>query len=244
MTPDPSLATFHLFRVSALRVPAAVARMALDRRPLRRTPGLRFFKLVGTGDGRTFTVRDADPTRWALFAVWESPADAERFEASSPVAAAWGRLADERWRAHLRVVRSRGTWAGIDPFPAPAEDETTGPVAALTRARIKWHLAARFWRSVPPVSAALHQQPGLRFAIGFGEAPVGLQGTLSLWDSPQALTSFAYGSEQHRSVVRATSQLQWYSEELFARFNIVRSTGTIDGRDPLDGLMTGSGRRA
>ena len=63
------LATLHVWGVPGRSVPTALLRMAADRRPLRRSPGLRFAKLMGTGSGRTFTVRDADPRRWALLAV-------------------------------------------------------------------------------------------------------------------------------------------------------------------------------
>lgn len=232
-----TLTTFHLFRVPPRRAGAAFLRMGLDRGPLRRTSGLQFFKLVGTGDGRTFTLRDADPTRWGLVCVWRDRADLKRFESSSPVADAWRALAAEQWRGDLVPIRTRGRWAGADPFAGAAATADHGPAAALTRARIKWSLSRRFWRAVPPVSAALQQHPGLRFAIGFGEAPIGLQGTLSLWDSDQALTRFAYETAQHRDAIRATADLGWYSEELFARFRVIGSTGTVDGRDPLAGLL-------
>ena len=52
--------------------------------------------------------------------------------------------------------RRRGRWAGRDPFGDPAPRRVEGPVAALTRARIRTTKARTFWRSVPPVSADLH----------------------------------------------------------------------------------------
>lgn len=230
--PGGGLTTIHLYRVDSVRSVQALAHMALDRGPLRRTHGLRFSKLVGTGDGRTFTIRDADPTRWGLLAVWDSRADLQRFESTSPVARSWNRLAAERWRADLLPIRSRGLWAGRDPFSPGGAPDAGGPAAAITRARIRWHRAARFWRAVPPVSAELHRQPGLRYAVGFGEAPVGLQGTFSVWDSSRSLTAFAYGGAAHRAAIADTARLAWYAEELFARFVVVGSAGTIDGRDP------------
>ncbi|MGH3928140.1 MAG: hypothetical protein ACRDTT_35640, partial [Pseudonocardiaceae bacterium] len=65
------------------------------------------------------------------------------------------------------------------------------------------------------------------------EAPIGLQGTFSVWASCADLTTFAYRGAAHRDVIRRTAEVGWYSEELFARFAVLRTTGTIDGGDPL-----------
>ena len=232
MEPVPALVTLHLWRVERTGVPRALLRMGLDRTRVRRTPGLRFAKLLGTGDGRTFTVRDADPHRWGLLATWTSVDAARDFERRSPVARAWRRVAVETWRADLRPVASRGTWSGRHPFGDPVPERSHGPVAALTRARLRPAAAAGFWRAVPPVSADLRDRPGLRAAVGIGEAPLGLQGTFSLWESGAAVRSFARG-EAHAEVVARTEPERWYAEELFARFDVVGSTGTLDGRDPL-----------
>ena len=198
----------------------ALLRMAGDRGLLGRTVGLRFAKLLGTGDGRTFTVRDADRNRWGLLATWDRAADATAFEAG-PVARGWGRIADERLRVDLLPLTSRGRWSGREPFGSPEPDRAyDGPVAALTRARIRVRRMVTFWRAVPPVSADLHGAAGLRLAVGVGEAPIGLQGTFSLWDSPAAVTEFAYRRPAHVEAVRRTAEVGWYSEELFARFAV------------------------
>jgi len=224
------LVTLHLWGTDPARSGAALARMGLDRRPLARTPGLRFWKLLGTGDGRTFTLRDADPSRWGLLAVWDGPSDLAAFERSSPVARAWSRLARERWRADLLPLRSRGTWSGVAPFGDLARRAPRDrPVAAITRARIRPSQWRTFWAAVPPVALDANATPGLRFALGIGEAPVGLQGTFSLWDSASALTSFAYARAAHREVVAQTAARGWYREELFARLAVLQTTGTIGG---------------
>jgi hypothetical protein len=232
----PALVTLHLWGVPTRAVPAAFARMGLDRRPVRTTPGLRFAKLLGTGDGRTFTLRDADPRHWGLLATWDSPAAADDFEGSRTVRA-WDRLAEERLRVVMRPLSSRGTWAGQHPFGDPTAEQQNerydGPVAAITRARIDPRKALVFWRSVPPVSADLHRSPGLRLAVGVGEAPVGLQGTFSLWTSGAALTDFAHRRAPHVEAIRATAELGWYTEELFARLAVLDVDGTFAGRAPL-----------
>jgi len=237
--PVPAVVTLHVWRIPPAAVPAAAARMALDRRHLARTPGLRFAKSLGTGTGRTFTVRDADPRRWALLAAWDSAAAARGFAATSPVVAAWARLAEETCRLDLAPLAARGRWSGRTPFgdpvalgAPPRPDGPGGPVAALTRARLAPTRALAFWRAVPPVSAELARAPGLRVALGVGEAPVGLQGTFSVWDDAAALRRFAYGSAEHRQVVARTRTEGWYAEELFARFAVLAGTGTLGGSAP------------
>ncbi|WP_460460493.1 monooxygenase [Angustibacter peucedani] len=227
--PDVPTVLLHVWGVRGRDVPRAVLRMATGRRQLAGTPGLRFRKLLGTGSGRTFTARDADPRRWALLTVWDDDAAADGFERGHRVLRSWQRVATERLVVRLRPVSSRGEWSGHRPFGDPRPRRVDGPVASITRARIAPRKALTFWRAVPPVSADLHQVPGLRLALGVGEAPVGLQGTFSLWDSAQALTEFAHRREPHVEAVRRTALEGWYVEELFARFEVLDVAGELGG---------------
>jgi hypothetical protein len=220
--------TLTFWGVPGSAVPAALSRMALDRRHLRRAPGLQFAKLLGTGDGRTFTVRDADPYHWGLLAVWDRAQAAEDFT-SGVTHHRWEALANERLHLTLRPLASRGRWAGREPFGDPSPRRTDGVVAALTRARIRTTKARTFWRSVPPVSADLHASDGLLLAVGIGEAPLGLQGTFSLWSSGAALTEFAHRRAPHLEAVARTAREGWYAEELFARFEVVSAHGSFAG---------------
>ena len=149
------------------------------------------------------------------------------------VVARWQRIADEQWSARMRPLAARGRWSREEPFGRPWPQRWDGPVAAVTRARLAPRKAVTFWRAVPPVSADLHESPGLRLALGIGEAPLGLQGTFSVWDSAAALNSFAYDRAPHAAVVTRTAQEGWYAEELFARLALLSAEGTVAGRDPL-----------
>jgi hypothetical protein len=181
-----------------------------------------FFKSLGTGKGETFTPADANTLRWGLIAQVN---DIEAFD-QSLVVRRWRKSSVDEFRAVLEPISSHGQWAGKEPFVASVKD-WTGPVAAITRARIKWHQNFRFWSSVPPVTISLKSAPGLTAAIGIGEAPIGLQGTFSLWESSDAIKNFAYKGAAHQKAIADTATYNWYSEELFARFAVKDMRGTI-----------------
>ena len=211
-------------------VPRAFLRMATQRRGVRTIPGVRFAKLMGTGSGETFTMRDADLRHWAILTVWSDEAGAESFD-DHRVARAWQDSSTEHAYVLMRPLVSRGSWSGKEPFAVPDTKAAPGPIAAITRARIKPHLWWRFWSSVPPVALDLRSDPGVLFTLGIGEAPVGLQGTFSIWRDAAALSEFAYRRPAHAEVVTRTHELQWYAEEMFTRFQVMDIRGSYDGRE-------------
>jgi heme-degrading monooxygenase HmoA len=226
------LVTMHVWRIPTSEVPKAILRMATQRRPVRRAPGCTFAKLLGTGAGRTFTPNDADLHQWAVLACWQTREAALAFSDSKPIRA-WESRAASTFAALMQPLASHGQWSKREPFGQPVAERWTGAVAALTRARIKTRFNASFWSSVPPVTASLHAQPGLLGAIGIGEAPIGLQGTFSVWRSNDDIRAFAYRSAPHQTVIERTKQTGWYAEELFARFAILDHSGTL-GANPIN----------
>ena len=217
----------YFWKISPHSVPWALFRMGLDRFSLWRMNGISFWKLLGAGKGETFTPRDADPLRWGLLVV----VDKEYVDEldSSPMIQRWRKRCDSEFSADLSPISVHGKWSRKDPFISISKTEKNwnGPVAAITRARIKWRKNLIFWRSVPPVTQSLRSSPGLVSAIGIGEAPIGLQGTFSLWESGDAVRNFAYRGEAHKAAIAATHREDWYAEELFARFAVTRSNGDI-----------------
>jgi hypothetical protein len=217
--------TLQVWRVPARDMPAALVAGRLTVHHLRRRRDVTFAKMLGTSTAR-FTVSAATPRRWAALTCWRDGADPD-------AARWWNRHADEQATLSLRPLSTRGTWDGHAPFVTCGDPGGwSGPVVVLTRSTLRVRRAIRFYRAVPPVAAELTQADGCRAAFGIGEAPALRQGTVSIWDSQEAMTRFAYESPRHRAVVAATPAEQWYAEELFTRFALLDSSGTIDGRTP------------
>jgi heme-degrading monooxygenase HmoA len=96
-------------------------------------------------------------------------------------------------------------------------------IAVLTRATIRPRALLDFWRHVPQTRDRLRQHADeLLFGIGVGELPLIQQCTISVWRNADAVNQYAYRDSGHREVVKLTRQRKWYSEELFARFAVVR----------------------
>ena len=216
----------YFFTVPRKGIPFAFLSMAIDRMRSRKFTGISFSKLLGTGSGQTFTPSDAVLTRWGMVVV----IDENRIEAfdQCSIISNWRKRSTSEFRAVLSPLSSHGLWAKKNPFNfiAPLSNPDA-QIAALTRARIKWNKNLIFWKSVPPVVIDLHSNPGLHAAIGVGEAPIGLQGTFSLWKSASALRDFAYKGKAHQVAIAQTQSIGWYSEELFARFEVLELRGEI-----------------
>lgn len=218
------IAIAYFWRIKGRDVPFAFLRMALDRRALRKTPGVKFAKMLGCGKGETFTPSDADMTQWGFIVTIDEKMQ-ENFD-QSRIVKRWRERATQEFRALLDPIASHGLWSKQNPFDF-SETTTSGEVIAITRARISWRKNFLFWNSVPPVTRSLHASPGLIAAIGIGEAPIGLQGTFSHWRSGADLRNFAYKSSEHQEVIAATARHHWYSEELFSRFAVREIRGSI-----------------
>ena len=218
------ITVIYFWQIKKVLGPVAILFMAIHKFALKRLPGVSFVKLLGTGKGESFTPKDADPFRWgALVTIQQDYLD--KLD-KSKVIRGWQKIAKKEYRAILKPISVHGLWSGKQPFEVEKFD-WNGKIAAITRARIVWRKNLIFWRAVPPVTISLHQSPGLINAIGIGEAPIGLQGTFSLWESAAQLRDFAYKGQAHTQAIKATEENKWYSEELFSRFAVVQERGGL-----------------
>jgi hypothetical protein len=219
------ITVIYFWKIARVNIPFALFRMAIDRTLLRRSNGVTFAKMLGCGKGETFTPSDADPTRWGCLVV--IPENQLAALDSSSTIRAWRKRSVSEFRVVLDPIAATGMWSKQKPFETSAPANFDGQVVAITRARIKASQTLRFFKSVPPVTASLHSSPGLISTIGIGEAPIGLQGTFSLWESMQAIKDFAYKGAAHQKAISQTAEFDWYAEELFARFAVREIRGTI-----------------
>jgi hypothetical protein len=200
----------YVWRVPQTKIPAMFWSMAVDRRKIRKRAD--FAKLLGTARGSDFGVGSADLTRWAAITAGEQEPPPMRGAIASCTLT-------------LEPIASRGTWSGQSPFEPTNTAGTDGLVAVLTRARLKAGKAVAFWRAIGAVGPVVSEAEGLHCAFGLGEAPVGFQGTVSVWRSAADVVRFAYRRPEHAAVVTRTAEVGWYAEELFARFSVLGIDG-------------------
>ncbi|MFD1873023.1 spheroidene monooxygenase [Hymenobacter bucti] len=237
------LTTITIFTLRPGQRRWGLAQMGTSPGTLKRVPGLRFFQLLGSGAANGFGFLP-NLDRYGFLGVWETMEAAAAFFATHSLWADYQRRSHETWTAELVPLRSHGLWNGLNPFDYPTDAlgaaQEAGPVAVLTRASIRLRRAWRFWGFVEPTSRALAEAPGVRLAIGLGELPLVRQATFSVWDSAAAMQQYAYRDARHREVIQLTRREGWYGEELFARFQVISSQGTVDGKSPFDSEAAGA----
>lgn len=204
-----------------------------SRRPELLGPpgtGMTFQRVLGTSRGRTFLPTEADLHHWVMVTAWRGePAPA----AATPFGSGITAVAQAHVRIRLHPITSVGRWSGAQPFgDGPDRDGGSaampeGNVAVLTRARVRLQRWPEFYRHAPQVAGSLAAADGLLMAFGIGEAPLGRQGTFSLWRDGSALGAFLRSSAAHRRVVAAAKRRGWYDEELFTRFTVLGIDGEL-----------------
>ncbi|MFW6215244.1 MAG: hypothetical protein ACOC45_04780 [Alkalispirochaetaceae bacterium] len=211
-----ALTAITLFRVQGRGRWWALKQMRFGPIDLASQEGLRFGKVMGSGDGVGFSAKP-NLGVWAVLSVWNTP-EAFLTWQRGPWLSEYKAKAEEQVTICQYAVRARGLWNGEQPFPleeAPAFPTLRG---VITRGTIRPSRLLKFWSTVPSTSRATERAAGRLFSIGIGEVPWLEQATWSLWESEDAIRAFAYGSAAHKAAIKKTHTLNWYREELFARF--------------------------
>lgn len=208
----------------------ALAMMGAARFALPTVPGIRFWKLCGSGTGEGFTPIP-NTAVYAILATWPDLETAQEQIEAAPVFGRYRDRSAEHWTLFLTPISARGEWAGRAPF-APQADAGHGPIAALTRATVKPGVALQFWKRVPDISAVIGSDPNVMFKIGIGEVPLLHQVTFSIWPDSDSMARFARKDGPHARAITAVRQGGWFREELYARFRIAAEQGSWDGQSP------------
>ncbi len=192
--------------------------------------GATFMKMFGAGSGNGFNLMP-DFGVYGLLAVWENEAAARLFFSQNEAFKSYQNRATEIFTVFLQPIMSHGKWDAVEPFETSGKNDPLAPVAVLTRGSIKTKYIYKFHRFTRTTSRSLEGAEGRIFSIGIGELPIVQQVTFSLWDNEEAMKNFAYKNPHHAVVIKKTRELGWYSEELFARFQVLSTEGSWKNLD-------------
>ena len=213
----------HFFSYSKHRF-WAFTQMQRAHAGLQQCKGLQFYKMLGTGAGAGFSLRP-DFSTYALLTVWDTEqCKVKAFNKAAVLQAFFDRSAEQRIYS-LRPIHTYGNWSGQSPFKVQ-KPLGNKPIGVITRATLNPNRLLDFWRHVPQASRAIKQAKGVGFFKGIGEWPFVQQATFSVWESAEAIRTFAYVSQAHASIVKKTRQRKWYKEDMFNRFEVLSEEKT------------------
>lgn len=224
MHKEEEVTTLTLFYLSNNKF-WAFQQMGLIGQNLGAVEGLKFFKLLGTGGGAGFSLRP-DFTTYAFLGVWQKEQDAESFFVEHPFFRNYIKRATHYRTFYLRPLHAHGLWSGQQPFSVTTDKKNAvSPIAIITRATLRWQKLLSFWKAVPFASKAIENAKGVQFYKGIGEWPFVQQATFSIWEDFEAVKDFAYKGKSHAEIIKQTRKNNWYKEDLFSRFEILKDTG-------------------
>src|SRR6218665_1512115 len=224
------LASLSIIRYKKRFIPFALLAMAVHHIPLWFNKNISFYKLMGTGRNGTFD-KVPDWQQWAVLIVSED--EKERPLLPEFLNGWYNFFGCETFSILLEPIEGHGFWDGKKPFGIlERKTDYEGRMAVLTRATIRLRKLRFFWNHVAPVSNRMRQAAGFEFSAGIGELPWIKQATFSVWSSKEAMKAFAYGTSEHAEVIQKTRQQDWYSQEMFVRFKIIETKGTVLGKNP------------
>lgn len=201
--------------------------MQFAHKYLQAIDGMSFYKLMGSGKGFGFNPLP-DWSTYCLLQTWDKEADADAFFKESKLMNRYRDHTQKICTIFMRNIAAKGEWSGKNPFEvSSALEEDNLQLAVITRARIRLSKLRKFWSYVPTSQKYLSKAPGLIYTKGVGEVPIIQMATFSLWENKASLLDFAYRGKEHGKAIEMTRELDWYSEELFARFQVFKQSGNL-----------------
>jgi len=209
--------------------------MAIFRVFLMLEKKIAFWRLMGCGKNGTFDIVP-DIRQWAVLIITDPTTLPIENCVPSFLTSWWKFFGCERYDIFLQPLEGHGTWNGRAVFGKypPEGADYTGRIAVLTRATIRLSQLRAFWKNVQPVAATMVSTPGFITSVGIGEIPWIKQATFSVWESKEHMKQFAYRMHSHQQVIKKTRQEKWYSEDMFVRFAIISTSGSLQGMDPIN----------
>jgi hypothetical protein len=202
-------------------------RFILSRFSLTRVGGVRFFKMLGSGDHGGFGLKPSS-SKQGLFVCFDNRASADSFLNNSELVRRYKSSAKEFLSVKLVPYSVKGSW-GNNLLTVAAQAPCDQAIAAITRASIRPSKAWAFWRMQPAAEASLKQASGCLLATGVGEAPFLRQATFSVWQSVAAMDMYAR-SGAHLDAIKASVKGDYFSESMFVRFAVENLQGTYNGQ--------------
>ena len=209
----------------------AFSQMGFARRKLKKIKQISFFKLFGSGVGEGFTPYP-NTSVYAILSVWNNLGEAENNIEEREIYENYRTHSIENWTVFLSPISSKGYWDKTNPFK-PNKNEFKKKdhmLAALTRATIKPKIMLKFWSKVPAISKVIGNDKNVLFKMGLGEIPWFHQVTFSIWPNAKTMADFARKDGPHAKAIKSVREGNWFSEELYARFEVKKAIGKWCGK--------------
>lgn len=223
----PAVTTLTLFTFKRNKF-WAFKQIGIAAGKLKSVEGLQFFKFLGTGGGSGFSLTP-DFSTYAFLGVWNDRSQYNDCMNEHPVFLQYKEKASSQRELVLSPVNSHGKWSGKNPFKTQENqksrfEDSNLKAVVITRATLRWNRLLSFWKAVPAASRAINNAQGVSYFKGIGELPFIQQATVSIWESFEAVNTFAYKGKEHATIVKETKQKKWYKEDLFSRFFLISDT--------------------
>ena len=224
------IAALTITKFRGLSIPFAFLGMAILRLPLWLNRNCRFWKLMGSGKDAQVDLAP-DFKHWAIITTWDNEEDCDKFYASS-FSIKWFRFFGyEEFTILLKPLSSHGLWSGKEPFKSNVNHKIDqGRIAVITRAKIRFSKLKEFRQNIKRAADQMRISDGFILSAGVGENPFLDQATFSIWENAESMKNYAYKSFDHADIIKLTRERQWYSEDLFARFEILKMEGIFNGK--------------